>query len=375
MQYVPEQQYRPSQEQIQELADYLFFELSFPQDLVDELFQCEKVQIKYSKGSMLVWHDKTREPLATGWHDGKKWTYYYNRLMSERFKWEKLTKEQEQVKTAALHILSPQTVPLICNPSAYQDQVMEYFYPSEDTNLGYFLPWEKTHNQIKFLAGDLTIWTGFNGHGKTLILLQCALDFVLKGAKIFIASLELKQRLLISRMIQQLTHQKTPSRERIIEGLEWLDNNIYIFDVLGNTNPKQLFENMKRSSQEFGTDVFIIDSLMKLGIAEDDYQGQVKLLNELCEFKHSNSCHIHLVAHPRKPPRNENDKVTKMDVKGTGAITDEADNCIEIWRNKPKENKLKIPTLTHEEKTKLREEPDTILTVQEKYSYYAAFLL
>lgn len=45
---------------------------------------------------------------------------------------------------------------------------------------------------------------------------------------------------------------------------------------------------------------------------------------------------MHIVIHPRKGA-NESTPPGKLDNKGTGALSDLADNCFTIWRNKDKE--------------------------------------
>lgn len=86
-------------------------------------------------------------------------------------------------------------------------------------------------------------------------------------------------------------------------------------------------------------DVFVIDSFMKLDIAEDDYKAQKVLIEQLCDFKNQHGCHIHIVVHPRKGA-DELRPPGKLDNKGTGAISDLADNCFTVCRNKYKEELL-----------------------------------
>jgi twinkle protein len=76
--------------------------------------------------------------------------------------------------------------------------------------------------------------------------------------------------------------------------------------------------------------------LTTLNIAEDDYNAQKQLTEMLRDFKLQHNCHIHLVAHPRKP-RDEKEIPGKYDIRGGGAISDLADNCLAVWRNKEKE--------------------------------------
>lgn len=75
---------------------------------------------------------------------------------------------------------------------------------------------------------------------------------------------------------------------------------------------------------------------MKCGIDEDDYKGQKAFADRLCNFKNEFDVHVHLVAHARKG-ESEDRAPGKLDVKGTGAISDLADNVFTVWRNKRKE--------------------------------------
>jgi twinkle protein len=69
---------------------------------------------------------------------------------------------------------------------------------------------------------------------------------------------------------------------------------------------------------------------------EDDYNGQKKFLDELTAIARDKQIHIHLICHSRKLA-DENSPPGKMDLKGSGSITDQADNCVTVWRNKKKE--------------------------------------
>ena len=62
-------------------------------------------------------------------------------------------------------------------------------------------------------------------------------------------------------------------------------------------------------------------------------------LDALCTIARDTGMHIHLVAHSRKA-RDETQAPGKMDVKGSGSITDQVDNVVIWWRNKAKENAI-----------------------------------
>jgi len=62
-------------------------------------------------------------------------------------------------------------------------------------------------------------------------------------------------------------------------------------------------------------------------------------LDILNDFANTTNAHVHLIAHSRKD-ENEFSPPGKLDVKGSGDITDLASNVWSVWRNKVKEEDL-----------------------------------
>ena len=220
--------------------------------------------------------------------------------------------------------------------SYFVEQVIEEFYPKSGAFIGYNAPWEKTTGKILFRPDELSIWTGINGHGKSQFLGQIILGMMQLGARVCIASLELKPKRLLMRLTRQAAGLAEPSTEYIQIVHQWYQDKLWLFDLVGSAKSKRLLEVFLYARQRYGIDVFIIDSLMKLDIAEDDYKAQKLFIEQLCDFKNQHNCQIHIVVHPRKGA-DESQIPGKLDSKGTGAITDLADNCFSIWRNKRKE--------------------------------------
>lgn len=97
-----------------------------------------------------------------------------------------------------------------------------------------------------------------------------------------------------------------------------------------------MLEAFRYAAKRYRVTHFVVDSLLKCGIAEDDYKAQKAFLDRLCDFKNEFNAHVHLVAHARKG-ESEDKAPGKLDVRGAGAITDLADNVFTVWRNKRKE--------------------------------------
>ena len=55
---------------------------------------------------------------------------------------------------------------------------------------GVTMPWPKTHNSFKFRPGEVTLYAGSNGGGKSLITGQIALGLIKQKQKICIQSFE-----------------------------------------------------------------------------------------------------------------------------------------------------------------------------------------
>lgn len=221
------------------------------------------------------------------------------------------------------------------NAGRYVKAVEEYFYPKENSFTGYTPPWEELRSKFMFRHNELSIWTGINGHGKSQLLGQIALHLMSQGAKVCIVSLEMTPKLLLGRLIRQATGQATPPKNRINEAFSWLRAQLWIYENRSSISKEKLIQIMEYSRCCHGIDVFIIDSLMKCGLGEEDYNAQKSFVEALCNFKNLHDCQIHLVAHPRKGA-NEKQSPGKMDVKGSGALSDLADNVFAVWRNKGK---------------------------------------
>ncbi|MDR5612146.1 MAG: DnaB-like helicase C-terminal domain-containing protein, partial [Arsenophonus sp.] len=92
------------------------------------------------------------------------------------------------------------------------------------------------------------------------------------------------------------------------------------------------------------------------------------LMDALCDFKNKTSSHVILVTHSRKS-ESEEKPTGKMDVKGSGSITDLADNLFIIWRNKRRERalqKLEASQVLTEKEQEYLKEPATILCLEKQ---------
>lgn len=218
----------------------------------------------------------------------------------------------------------------------YQDTV-NAFYGKEQYLFN--PPWESLAYNFQFREAELTLVNGVNGHGKTEVVGHMSLEAMRQGVKTCIASLELKPGFLLKRLTRQATCCKMPPVMEIDCAFNFYDDRLWIFGLTGTAKADRLIEIFTYARRRYGIQLFIIDSLMKCGIGDDDYNGQKAFVDALCDFKNKTNSHIVLVTHSRKGDSEEK-PTGKMDVKGSGAITDLTDNLFIIWRNKGRERAL-----------------------------------
>jgi len=181
--------------------------------------------------------------------------------------------------------------------------------------------------------GELTVWTGQSGSGKTTFLNQVCLYLSSIGIKCCIASLELRPARYLKWAVEQALGANQPTEEQIIRTFEWLNEWLYVLDIQENAYGYKLFELFEYTARKYGAKHFVIDSLMKVRLkGMDADMSQVEFVDDYKNFAKKFGVHTHLVAHPRKQ-ESDKDKPGKTDVKGRGEITDLADNVIVIWRN------------------------------------------
>lgn len=213
-------------------------------------------------------------------------------------------------------------------------ELQREFQPTHEK--GDYLPWTKTYDAIRLRPGEISLWPGINGHGKSLLTSQVALDLVNQGRRVVIASLEMWPVKTLKRMARQAIGNGSPSPQAIGNFISWLSRRLWLYDEHGRADPKRMLAVIRYAAVELKVQHFFLDSLMMVCRGDDDYNGQKDFITELCAVAKDTGCHIHLVHHARKLA-SENDKPGKFDAKGSGSITDQVDNVFTIWRNKKKE--------------------------------------
>lgn len=205
-----------------------------------------------------------------------------------------------------------------------------------DKITGAKLPWAKTHDHIRFRGGEVTLWQGINGHGKSQMLGQAAMWFAAQGERVCIASFEMRPTSTLKRMLRQFAMSGQPGETAVNMLMDWAQDKFWLYDQLGSVTPEMIYAVIRYCATKLKIKHIVIDSLMKCVRGEDDYNGQKDFIDMLTSLARDLDIHIHIVHHVRKG-ENEDKAPGKFDSKGSGAIADQVDQVLTVWRNKKKE--------------------------------------
>lgn len=183
-----------------------------------------------------------------------------------------------------------------------------------------------------FEDGQLTIWLGDSGHGKSTFMNYLSMCAIFSGKKVFIGSFEVPAEITIKRMLEACvkTSQNPVSEDQV---LGHIGDKIFLADIVDFVAQEKLFELMRFAFARHGVAMFVIDSLMRVDGLEEDYPAQTKFMNRLQGFCKEHKVHTHLIVHPRKVSK---DGISGNDIRGSGLIKASTDNLCILQRNMKK---------------------------------------
>lgn len=197
-------------------------------------------------------------------------------------------------------------------------------------------PFDPEGKQLALYPGGVTLWSGFPGAGKTTLLRQFVCHTLARGSSVFLASLEEDPE----DTLVWLAATAWGCDETAIDGhrmqcfIDAYGERLRLWAVIGTTSHTKLLAVVRALAQK-GTRHAVIDSLMKLDIANDNFEGQRKFANLLATVAKVGKCHIHLVAHPRKLI-SADQELDLNDVAGARELGGIADNVLFVRRKTDK---------------------------------------
>lgn len=226
-------------------------------------------------------------------------------------------------------------VALVKPAEDFREGLHEEFHGEESTK-GLYLPWNRVADKFRIRHGELTIWSGFNGHRKSMVTGYILLNLMRQGEKGCVLSFEMKPRKTLRRMAAQTLGTSSPTEKYIDKFLDSITGSLWLYDQQGETTPDRVIAVITYCAEQLGIRQFLVDSMMKIVADEDDYNGQKRFTGRLQNLARDLNIHIHLITHAKKK-EDENKRPGKQDNRGSGTIVDQTDNFVSVFKLPKKE--------------------------------------
>lgn len=198
-------------------------------------------------------------------------------------------------------------------------------------NEGLSLPWQNVDQFLRFMPGKVSVWSGPSFSGKTSFLRQLMLHAVSEDHRVLFVSLEEQPEEVWREFICMASRTRNPTRQEREDCLDLWDGRLFVFDSTEMIDPTLLMGIVRFAVERHKITHVVIDSLMRLNLRIDDYDGQREMGNMLGRLARMADIHIHLVAHPRKTANSRAD-MDMYDIRGAQDIVAQADLVLTLQR-------------------------------------------
>ena len=195
-----------------------------------------------------------------------------------------------------------------------------------------------------FILGQVSVWSGLNGSGKSAFLNQQILEYISQGHKVMLFSAELMDYSIKNILYRLIAGEKYLTKsengtyyyladnniKKVID--DYIGNNLYVYDNKFDKKPKEIINTITYAKEKLGVDIIILDNLMTMNLKEysqNKYEAQSEFAKEIANVAKQLQVHIHIVMHPTKTTGF----LRKNDISGSADLSNAVDNVFIIHRN------------------------------------------
>ncbi|KAL3229879.1 hypothetical protein MRX96_023506 [Rhipicephalus microplus] len=207
-----------------------------------------------------------------------------------------------------------------------------------DTFMG--VPWQRFPGLVRLLkgfrTGELTVFTGPTGSGKTTFMCEYSLDLCMQGVcqHPLWGSFEIQNEKLAKIMLTQFA--KMSLENNMEEFDSWADKfellPLYFMTFHGEESMKNVMDAMAHAVYVHDIQHVVVDNVQfMMGVGMDNsnvdrFWRQDLLIASFRRFATQHNCHVTLVMHPRK--EKDSEELSTSSIFGGAKASQEADNVL-----------------------------------------------
>lgn len=204
-----------------------------------------------------------------------------------------------------------------------------------------------------FLEGDLSVWTGKTGEGKSSVINQLIIETIEQKKNVCVYSGEIPDYMLryqievcaagsnnINKYTDSQSNREMYSVSKSVQDQisAWCDGKLWVYDIkiVKADERESIMQLFTEAYTRYDCRVFIIDNLMTVTTgakANEAMQIQADFVVNIRKFAMKYGVHVHMVVHPRKTKTVDDSD----EVGGNSTITKIASNVINVHRCDEKE--------------------------------------
>lgn len=243
----------------------------------------------------------------------------------------------KEIKTL-IDSAEPEPIAEIVDPDEMQEAVRSYMKGEHLVHGdGFFLP----NFDLSFRKHEITLWFGFTGHGKSQAVQNQVASLAAQGRMSCVASFEQPPQLTFSQILTNFTaYPNLPFTDEFEPAFNYLSELVYMYKSMDRADPNHLVSTFIHAHKRYGIDNFVIDNVMTMNIDRGDNTAQADAADKLRMFVSKYPVHLHIVAHPRKPPESVAKPPNSSDIRGAAEWGDMPHNIITVWRDMTKAERV-----------------------------------
>jgi len=191
---------------------------------------------------------------------------------------------------------------------------------------------------FRFRHGEMTVVTGYPGHGKSQCVYQMVLHEMMENnRRVCIASFEIPAKNMLFNLMW-MHFGRSPQADTFTEALKVFEDKLWFIESDEDTTASwsTLKEDFLYANKRFGCDFFVVDALMHI-TKKGDAEGTDLVAKQAAKFCVNNDTSMLLICHADAKKRGNDHVPDVEDVLGGQGIGGAAHNVVSVWRNKNKE--------------------------------------